>query len=327
MRKVCLTLVACTLVIPLLAGESAIGSARVPSAALAGPSDPTVIPRNAAEALKPKATFFSQVKARFSRFRPAWKQNAIPLDGTEDVLRDKSLLDKIYTQDMNRRMRDKYREVVEPYEDMIESPTRPARHADMARYYDGQRDMVRWAMKEIGQGQLKDFLRRADKGSGAMQVITTVREMNGSTDKEREEERKREDKKLTEAERIARAHRRDYNPKPEEEIPTRLRTRLNVLKGKGALTLQNPIVTAMVEGGAGGGDNLSVELNREFKKLELYSKARYVVDNSVVTFNVQKKITPEISVDLYSERWTGEKRGDSGEKAKDQAKVTYSLAF
>ncbi|RZA02308.1 MAG: hypothetical protein EOP11_16815 [Proteobacteria bacterium] len=157
-----------------------------------------------------------------------------------------------------------------------------------------------------------------------------VKDFGGSSLQRQEAEiarQKGEDKKLSEAERIARVHRRDVvDEDAEEEIPTKLRTRLNLSKVRGALMLQNSIANATVEGGSTG-DKLLVEISREFKKMELQSRARYNVVQSYLAVNVSKKITKEVAVDLSSERWTGEKRSAGGDKAVDSAKVTYSLVF
>src|SRR5690606_20145872 len=91
-------------------------------------------------------------------------------------------------------------------------------------------------------------------------------------------------KELTEEERIARAHRLERSGVEEEEeevIPTRLKAKLNLLKTQGQLTFTNPVVTTSVEAKAGSGDNLSVELNRGFSELEMHSRVRYAVDQSL----------------------------------------------
>jgi hypothetical protein len=333
MRKVSLSLVLLALAVAGSECPRAMAAARTPSMAVSDPSNPVQIPRQRVnvEQLKPSASFFTQIKQRFSRFRPAWDQDALPMTGNEEILQGKNFLDQVYDSEMSQRMSDKYRDTVSRWERVAEDPTWQATRTQRQRYMDSQRDMAKWAMKEIGKDQLRDYL-EARRRSGGGGLFSVVKDMGGGNSSLKRQEaeiarQKAEDKKLSEEERIARVHRRDaVSEEDEEEIPTKLRTKLNFLKARGQLSLQNSIVNATVEGG-GSGDKLSLELFREFRKLELQSKARYNVDKSYIAVNVSKRITKEVAVDVSSERWTGAKRGDSGEKAKDSAKVTYSLAF
>ncbi|RZA08968.1 MAG: hypothetical protein EOP11_03195 [Proteobacteria bacterium] len=330
MRQASLTIIALALIATGASGGMAFGATRAPSMAISDPSKPVQIPRSrvSVEQLKPSAAFFAQMKQRFSRFRPAWDQNALPLDGNEEALRDTALIDQIYDKEMVNRMRDRYRDSVGNWERVAGNPAMRPTQWQRAQYIESQHDMAKWAVKEIGKDQLRDYIdARLKAGSG---VFNVVKDFSGTSLQRQEAEiakQKNEDKKLSEAERIARVHRRDaVEEEEEEEVPTKLRTRLNLAKVRGALMLQNSIANATVEGG-NSGDKLLVEVSREFKKLELLSRARYNVVQSYLAVNVSKRITKEVAVDLSSERWTGEKRSAGGDKAIDSAKVTYSLAF
>lgn len=331
MRKASTALLLLTLATTGALSPWASGASREPSMALSDPSRPVQIARRRVDLdqIKPKASFFTQIKQRFARFRPAWDPNALPMTGNEEILHSKSFLEGVYDADMSNRMRDRYRDSVSYYERVAEDPTWTASRAQRQRYQDSQRDMAKWAMKEIGKDQLRDYLEaRMRSGSGVFHV---VKDMGAGSSLERQQaeisRQKSEDSRLSEEERIARVHRRDTVADEDDDvIPTKLRTKLNVLKARGQLTLQNPVAIATVEGG-GSGDKLALEISREFKKLEVQSRARYNVVNSYITVNVLKRITKEVAVDLSSERWTGQHRGAAGEKAKDTAKVTYNLAF
>jgi hypothetical protein len=319
MTKKFLAIIAVTAIAaPVLRGNLAAGSVRVPASL----ESPQAISAPAKEQKKP--SLVSRIKASFARFRPVAKDNAYL---NQDSLADRRTIDEVFDEDMSERLEQRYRENVAPFEREALNPYRRASWWEMERYEQSRKDLAQWTLKEVGKDQLKDFERRARRNSGAFDAVASVaasdlKAENGKKSKPSSDER------LSEEQRIARAHQMDA-PAAEEEpsIPTRLRAKLNVIKARGQLTFSNPVVTTMVEGGAGSGDNLAVEMNREFHALEMNSKVRYGVDESVVNFVVNKKITEEVSVDLNSHRWTGSKRSGAGEKKRDTAKVVYSISF
>ena len=152
-----------------------------------------------------------------------------------------------------------------------------------------------------------------------MKVLSTAHKLSGGGGD-------KDEPSMTAKEKAARAHRRDLPPlaAEEERVPTRLKTKINVVKQQGALVFQNPIAIATVNGSK---DDVTANINREFRKLTLKSAVNYGMKDSVLNFNVSKKITEQVSLDLDHYSYTGGKKGTSGEKTKEQAKVNYNLSF
>jgi hypothetical protein len=303
-----------TLAGPALWGDLAVGSVRQPA------SQGMPSARESQPAQK-KPSLASRIKSGLARFRPVRKKDAYL---NQESLADLRTIDEVFDEDMSERLEQRYKENVAPLERDAMSPYRRASFWETERYEQSRKDLANWALKEVGKDQLKDFERRARHNSGALNAVASV----AASDLKVEAGKKENDSALTQEQRIARAHRMDA-PSTEEEppVPTRLKAKLNVIKARGQLTFSNPVVTTMVEGGAGSGENLAVEMNRDFRSLEMNSKVRYGVDESVINFVVNKKITEEVSVDLDSYRWTGSKRSAWGEKKRETAKVVYSVSF
>ena len=301
---------------PALWGDLAVGSVRQPAAV----QSPVSVEQPAKEQKKP--SFVSRIKSSLARFRPVKKKNAYL---NQDSLADRRTIDEVFDEDMSERLEGRYKDTVAPLERTALNPYRRASFWETERYEQSRKDLAQWTLKEVGKAQLKEFERRARRNSGAFDAVASVAASDLKADANKKEDNGRA---LTEEERIARAHHMD-EPAQEEEpsVPTRLKAKLNVIKARGQLTFSNPVVTTMVEGGAGSGENLAVEMNRNFHSLEMNSKVRYGLDESVINFVVNKKITEEVSVDLDSHRWTGSKRGASGEKKRETAKVVYSVSF
>lgn len=301
---------------PALWGDLAVGSVRQP-AAIQSAQD---MAKPAKEQKKP--SLVSRIKSSLARFRPVKKENAYL---NQDSLADRRTIDEVFDEDMSERMEGRYKDTVAPLERTALNPYRRASLWETERYEQSRKDLAYWTLKEVGKDQLKDFERRARRNSGAFDAVASVAASDLKADTQKKED---DSRALTEEERIARAHHMDVPAKEEEpSVPTRLKAKLNVIKARGQLTFSNPVVTTMVEGGVGSGENLAVEMNRSFHSLEMNSKVRYGVDESVINFVVNKKITEEVSVDLDSHRWTGSKRGASGEKKRETAKVVYSISF
>jgi hypothetical protein len=295
--------------------QNAIGSIRGPASELANPSKEKIS--------KPKA-LLAKLKDKWSRFKPTAKNSNLEL---APVYSSKTTIEELFNPEFTERLKSEHAATVVPYEKEALNPFRRSSHWEMQRYEESRKALAQWTMKELGRDQLKEFIRSRKRNSEALSIIA------GTTGVEIEEEKsaninpKYMDPNLTEKERIAMAHAYTPASEVEEIIPTRLRAKLNILKTQGQLTFMNPIVITSLQAKAGSGENISVEMKRDFKKLELNSHLRYAVDQSHIVFNVNKKITDEVSLDLNSERWTGSKRGDAGEKSKGTAKVVYSLSF
>lgn len=260
-------------------------------------------------------------RAKFARFRPVERYDIAK--EADALLQSKTTIQEIYDKEFTERVQREYNEKVGSYERVIDTPYRKANTWDYDRFNDSRHDMAKWVTKEILNDQLREFFHRGDKNSAPMQVLTTMREISGGNPTEEE------NKKLTPEQKIARAHRLDL-PKVEEEeehIPTRLRPKMNLIKQTGQLRFQNPVVETSVNIDAHSDEKVLVDMNKDFKKLTLKSNVRYGVQKQMVQMNLNKKITDEVSLDLSSERYTGDKRGASGERKRDTARVTYSLSF
>ncbi|MGZ3694917.1 MAG: hypothetical protein ACXWQO_12120 [Bdellovibrionota bacterium] len=258
-------------------------------------------------------------------FRPVDRAEGLNFDEAERVLSRKSFLEEVYDKDMEQNFRDHYRNEVEPYEKTANNPLRRARSWEMKDYDDKRSDMAKWASREIINDQIKEFFRHGDKNAAPMQVMGTLKDLsNGGAEKA-------EDKPLTPEEKLARAHRQDLpqvTKVEEEKIPTKLKTKLNIMRRTGTLLFTNPIVTTTVNVKSGNrDDNVVVEMNREFHQLTLNSRLRYEVDRSIMNFNLNKKITDRISLDMEHMQWTGSQRSDTGEKKNETAKLLYSVGF
>lgn len=318
-----------TLVAPaIFGGNPAVGSVSPPSTkALERPEAPAKALFKAPsvkhiEKKSEKKSLLRKFREKWARFRPVNKKRSEDREWAQAdrILHSKTTIEEIFDKDMSRRLHERYEGSVRPFEQEALSPYHRASNWKMQRYEESRKALAEWTMKEVGRDQLKDFVRRRRDHS---EVLSTVATGAGNPAEE-------ESRQITEEERIARAHRIDrpvLANEEEEVIPTKLRARLNLLKAQGQFTFVNPVVTTSVEAKAGAGENLAVVLNRDFKELEMNSRLRYGVDQSLVVLNVNKRITNEVSVDLLSERWTGSQRGSVGEKSKDTAKVLYSVSF
>lgn len=303
--------------------QNAIGSIRVPAAVLVSPGSNETVSSAQQKFAKPKA-FLAKLKDRWSKFRPVTHQ-ANNLDMIP-VYTSQTTIEKLFDAEFTERMKNEHAAIVAPMEKEALNPYRRSSHWEMQRYEESRKALAQWTMKELGRDQLKEFIRLRKKDSAALGIVAAT---TGGADLGADSSKPSEDTRpvYNEQDRIAQAH--AYTPASEQDeiIPTRLRARLNVLKTQGQLTFVNPIVTTSVEARAGSGENLAVEMKKDFKKLTLNSHMRYAVDQSRLVFNVNKKITDEVSLDLNSERWTGSKRGSEGERSKGTAKVTYSVSF
>lgn len=267
-----------------------------------------------------RPSWFSRVKASFAKLRPVRNSSIASPHSDWESVRPRSLNEQIFNTEVSQKMADQYNGSVAPLEKELSNPNRRASYDQLRRFEESRKEMANWTFKEIGKHHLKDFVRRRKGNSAALGVVAATSGLEDDkptleTDKEKVEKNQRTIMTtLPVAEK-------------EESIPTRLRAKLNILKSKGQLTFSNPVATTSVEAQAEGDDKLAVEMNRGFKKLELSSKVRYAVNKSLLSFNLNKKITEEVSLDLNSERWTGSKRSVEGLAKKDAAKLLYSISF
>lgn len=258
----------------------------------------------------PKAAV--KAKRDFRQFRPVARED-LPMSA---VQLSKTTIEQVYTKDFTRRMLARYQSEVQPLESRALNPYRRASRYDMERYITSRREMARWTAKEALNGQLKDFFRKGNRDSAPMQVLSAMKDL-GQHDSQATP--------LSSEQKNARAHRLDLPPQAEEEevIPTKLRTKLNLIYGRGQLNFVNPIVQTALNVDVSGSESFTVDMNKEFRKLTLKTRASYGVEKKRLTFNVNKKLLERVYLDLDSERHTG----SSSVRDNETAKITYSLSF
>ncbi len=264
--------------------------------------------------------YYNSLRAEvLAKLRPIERQEEIDFDAAEKALNTKTTNEKIFNRDFEKKMREEYSKKVSPFEETATDPVWRARYWEQQRYVDGRKNLASWTAREVLDDQLHDFINGGDQSSAPMKVLSTAHKLSGAED--------REEPKMTEKEKIARMHRKDLPPLSEEEesIPTKLKTKINLIKTTGSLVFQNPVATTSLNGNKD--DGVSVNMDKEFRKLTLKSNLNYGMKESVLNFNLNKKITDRISLDLDHASYTGSKRGSVGEKTREQAKLNYSLSF
>jgi hypothetical protein len=294
------------------------------SGQVAGPYFRSLASRNSTATPK-SAKALAAAGSSFRSLRPVSREDDVDFDEAERFLSRKSFIDRVYDKDMRRNFREHYNNEVLPFEKTVNDPYRRARVWEREAYDQKRTEMARWSAKEVVNDQLRDLFHGADKDSGAVKAFTAMKEISGGG------EDRPEEKPLTPEEKIARAHRRDLpvvTQAEEEKVPTKLKTKMNVLRGSGQLVFTNPFVNTSVNLKAGNrDDNIVVEMTRDFRKITLNSHLRYEVDRSLMNFNMNKRITDQISFDMDHLQYTGAKRGDGGEKTTETAKLLYSVGF
>lgn len=265
--------------------------------------------------------FKAKTKRVFSALRPVERKDELPQDPGAVALLSRRTIDDIYTEEMKRSVESQYKGMVAQDEAIASSPYRRARTWELEAYDNKREKMAQWTAKEVLSERIKNLFRGADKDSSAMKVIRTAQTLTGG-----EEEPVHQ--KMSEKEKLARAHRKDLSDadQAEEEIPTRLKTRMNLIKANGQINFSNPVVMMSANVDAKAKDKVSVNLDKDFKKLAMKSNLNYGVNQKVLSFNVNKKITDQISLDMNSQRYT-QGAAENGEKSVESARVTYSLSF
>jgi hypothetical protein len=311
----------------LAPGGFALGSVKPSSSAAPGPRAAQASAPRAARATtghkkRDPSSFYRQLQADvFARLRPVEREEPIDFDEATALLRRKTTNEKIFDKEFVGRMKGEYNGRVRPFEETANDPVWRPRYWEMERYENGRHDLAQWTTREVVEDELKDFFNGADKDSAAVKVLSTARELSGGGDD------KPAEPKLTKEQKLARAHRTDL-PKAaapaEEKIPTRLKTKLNLLRQNGSLVFTNPVAITSLSGNR---DEISLNMDRDFRQLSLHSNVAYGVKQECLNVNVSKKITDEVSLNLDHVNYTGDKRGAAGEKSREQARVNYSISF
>jgi hypothetical protein len=291
---------------------------RSPASELVSPFSTEQLPRVDQEKWKVDRSQAKRVD-RFARFRVQLPRKSEEELWDEAALSQKSTIQKIYDAEMRRKLEERYQGTVLPLEREAQNPTRRASYWEKERYEDSRKDLAHWTLQQIGTAQARSFLRRK-KGDSAL--VGVVAATSGLPDESAASATKQE---KSGASAVGAASPGGQETAP--PVPTQLKAHLNLLKTQGQFTFTNPVVTTSVEARGGSGENLAVELDKDFQSLAMSSKLRYGVDESNLQFNVNKKITDEFSLDLNSQHWTGSKHADDGSKGDDTARLVYSLSF
>jgi hypothetical protein len=308
--------------------ETALGSVGSPSALeKMGPQQQPKersLPADAIAAGRKSERKISSLYARIkqeilAKFRPVERKDSIDFEAAQAMLTTKTASEKLFDKDFEKKMRVEYANKVQPFEGKVNDPIWRARYWEQKRYEDGRNSLAKWTAREALDDQLNDFINGGDSDSAPMKVLSTAHKLSGGGED-------KDEPTLSPAERAARAHRRDLPPIAEEEekVPTRLKTKINVVKQEGALVFQNPIAMASVNGSK---DAVTANINKEFHKLTLRSALNFKMKESELNLNLNKRISQQVSVDFDHYAYTGGKKGASGETSKEQARVNYNVSF
>jgi hypothetical protein len=252
--------------------------------------------------------------------KPVRHDQTINFDEATALLSGKTWNEKVFNKDFAGKMQGEYIGRVKPFEETANNPVWHPHYWETQRYEDGRQGLAKWTAHEVMEDQLKDFFAGADKNSSAMQAIATARALSGG------EEEKPKEKKLTPEEKIARAARTDLpKEKQEEEVtPTRLKTKMNVLKQNGTVVFTNPVATTEMNANK---DEVSMNMHRDFRKIQVSSNLAYAIRQGILNLNVSKQLTERISLSLDHYNYTGDHADGNGYKSRESARMNYSTSF
>jgi hypothetical protein len=313
-----LVLLIAALLVGFLPRGIALGSVEASSMSRAPASVPTA---TSGEKNREVSSFAGADRATvFARLKPVERDLAINFDEAAAMLKTRTINDKVFTKDFVGKMQDQYRGRVRPLEETANNPLWRPSWYEVQQYENGRHDVAQWTVNEAKEDLLRDFFNGADKDSSAMKVMSTARTLTGGEDD------KPKEPQLTPEQKIARAHRLDLPAAaPEEEkIPTKVKTKINVLRQNGSVVFTNPVATTSLNGNR---DDVSLNMNRDFRKISLRTSANYALKQECLNVNVSKQITDHISLDLDHYNYTGDKRDGSGYRQREQAKMNYSIGF
>lgn len=222
--------------------------------------------------------------------------------------KSQSTWEKIFNPKFVQEINSKYKAQVAVAEQTAHSPYRRATQFEQEQYESRRKDFSSWMAKEALNSQVKSMFAKADKTSGGMKVVNGLRAVTGGED-------------------FGPAAPASAAPAA-EKIPTRLRTRMNLLHATGSVVFQNPVVTTNVNVSAKGDDNVTVDMSKEIKEITLNSQAKYGVNSQKLSLNVNKKITDEINLGVSNESYTGSKKPDEAvARSEQKVMMNYTIGF
>jgi hypothetical protein len=324
-RKTALLLLLIAVTAGILPGRVAVGSVSQPDVAAIQATTQAPISRDAPlhgldrviSSYAESAEGGGQV---LKSLKPVRRADPIDFDEATALLSGKTWNEKVFNKDFAGKMQGQYIGRVKPYEEIANNPVWHAHYWETQRYEDGRQGLAKWTAHEVMEDQLKDFFAGADKNSSAMQAIATARALSGG------EEEKPKEKKLTPEEKIAREARTDLpKEKQEDEVtPTKLKTKMNVLKQNGAVVFTNPVATTEMNANK---DEVSMNMHRDFRKIKVSSNLAYAIRQGLLNLSLSKQITERISLSLDHYNYTGEHADGNGYKSRESARMNYSTSF
>lgn len=244
----------------------------------------------------------------------------------EEAALSQTTLDDLYTAEVVNSIETR-RGAVEQFEQKEESPYRHARPWEVNEYNSGRKEVAAWTAREVLTTRLKTILNGADKSSGGMKAVSTMKNLMGAEEKASEPASKSKTgaKGSAKAEPYFVANQKEEAP----AIPTRLKTRLNVVKGRGEVRFTNPIVSTSlnVDASSRASDNVAVRMEKNLSALELKSHVDYGLDKKVLSVNLTKNITDEITANLSSRHKTSGASLDGGPRSEEALNMSYSVNF
>ena len=227
------------------------------------------------------------------------------------------------------------------YEFDHDSPFRHETQYDYDRIRTSQNDQLKGWSKHAMREQARDFVGDADQDSAPIRALHMVKGVFGGGDLFHKDEKEANDSRrkrrrndvsisseeharsVREAE-VARVYldSHDRSVRDDDDIETKLRSRLNVARRMGKVELQNPIMTTGAQVDLRARDKIEVKARRELKALALDTSLSYGLRHKTVAMNVEKKITDEISCELRSTK------SNHTEILRDQSvRLNYKIDF
>ena len=253
--------------------------------------------------------------------KPVRHDTSINFDEATALLNQQTTNEKIFNKDFTGKMQGEYTGRVKPFEETANNPVWHAHYWETQRYEDGRQGLAKWTAHEVMEDQLKNFFAGADKNSSAMKAVSTARALTGGDDE------KPAPKKETPEEKIARAARTDLPKQAEQEeevTPTKLKTKMNVLKQNGTVVFTNPVATTEMNANK---DEVSMNMHRDFRKIKVSSNLAYAIRQGVLNLNLSKQLTEQISLSLDHYNYTGDHADGNGYKSRESARMNYSTSF
>ncbi len=246
----------------------------------------------------------------------------------EETALNKKTVDELFTPDITNNMEGRYNRV-EAAEQKTMGPEGHAAPWEEQHVYDSKHDVATWTAKEVLSNRLKTILQNADQSSGGMKAITAMKHLTGNEDEAAPAQKSASAKEKTSDAKKGTTEAPLFAKKEEPKIPTRLKTHMNVVKGQGEVRFMNPIVTTAVnvDANKAADNNVAVRMEKDLKALDLKSNVDYGLDKKIVSLNLSKKITDEITANVTSRHATNGEEILGGRRDEEAVNMNYSISF